>query len=559
LSSSATVPPASQATTPGRSFQAVLANASTEGSLEPRTVSYTAKTPLGQKAGDHAVDETAPAGLVALESGETDAVEGTRGEHWAATSDTTGAISSLATATTAATAGATATSTDVSVAVEASADGYFRQGIVGASVSDGGSVRSSIEDAGVPVASSGAVRVPGKQDRPKALTDLKDVSTQTTAGVAVVDQSRIPVVNLVSWQGSAHGGGSEASGNPAKSGAAESSAGTGGKPAASVDRASGASDGVADGAAGAVVLPSVAAGFEQGVLMQAPAEMVEAGLDVSTLSALSGNSELTSNANGGQATGKSVPKGAAAVGDSGGLSGADGVSSTKSATGGVGDTSSRAVANSTQTAQSLQGELSKPGTGGIVPRATENGAVQTPMQAVSHDGATAQRTVSGASDGAHTGKAQDLPASAHLADGDAVAASGINSAKLIQTMGETEMHVGMHSAEFGDISIRTSLSQQQMVTQISLDHNDLSQTISAHLSAVQAKLGEEYGLHASIEINNQGAPLSSGQGDSSQRGQQPFARSSPGKSVGSVELNESVSSVVALTSAGSGHGLDIRV
>jgi hypothetical protein len=558
LSSSATVPPASQATTSGRSFQAVLANASTEGSLEPRTVSYTAKAPLGQKAGDHAVDETAPAGLVALESGETDVVEGTRGEHWAATSDMTEAISSLATATTAATAGATATSTDVSVAVEVSADGYFRQGIVGASVSDGGSVRSSIEDAGVPVASSGAVRVPGKQDRPKALTDLKDVSTQTTAGVAVVDQSRVPVVNIVSWQGFAHGQGSEASGNPAKSGRTENSAGTGGKPAASVDRASGASNGVADGAAGAVVLPSVAAGVEQGVLMQAPTEVFEIGLDVSTLSALSGNSELTSSANGGQATGKSVPKGAPAVGDSGGLSAADGVSSTKSATGGVGD-ASRAVANSTQTAQSLQGELSKPGTGGIVPTATEKGAVQTPMQAVSHEGATAQRTASGTSDAAHAGKAQDLPASAHLADGDVVAASGINSAKLIQTMGETEMHVGMHSAEFGDISIRTSLSQQQMVTQISLDHNDLSQTISTHLSAVQTKLGEEYGLHASIEINNQGAPLSGGQGNSSQRDQQSFARCTGGKSVVSVELNESVSSVVALTSAGSGHGLDIRV
>jgi hypothetical protein len=98
-----------------------------------------------------------------------------------------------------------------------------------------------------------------------------------------------------------------------------------------------------------------------------------------------------------------------------------------------------------------------------------------------------------------------------------------------------------------------------MMAQISLDHNDLSQALSAHLSTMQVKLGEEYGLHASIEINNQGSPLSGGQGNSSQSDQQSYARSSRGKSAAPAALSESVSGVVALTSAGSGHGLDIRV
>jgi hypothetical protein len=157
------------------------------------------------------------------------------------------------------------------------------------------------------------------------------------------------------------------------------------------------------------------------------------------------------------------------------------------------------------------------------------------------------------------GKAQDLAASVYGGVDDAVPASGINSAKLVQTMGETEMRVGMHSVEFGDISIRTSLSQQQMVTQISLDHNDLSQAISSHLSTVQAKLGEEYGLHASIEINNQGTPLSGGQGNSQPRGRQQPGRSGSGVDAGPVELSESISSVVAATSVGRTHGLDITV
>jgi len=218
------------------------------------------------------------------------------------------------------------------------------------------------------------------------------------------------------------------------------------------------------------------------------------------------------------------------------------------------------AASDSQTVQSLQADA--PATG--ILRASENGPAQTTLQGVltpvgSHESATTQRTTTGSPDSAHAERAQDLPASAHLVAGEGTPASGINSAKLIQTMGQTEMHVGMHSVEFGDISIRTSLSQQQMVTQISLDHNDLSQAISSHLSTVQAKLGEEYGVRASIEINNQGAPLSGGQGNSQPRDQQSSGHYSSGARAGPAERSENVSSVVGLSSAGSGHGLDITV
>lgn len=106
------------------------------------------------------------------------------------------------------------------------------------------------------------------------------------------------------------------------------------------------------------------------------------------------------------------------------------------------------------------------------------------------------------------------------------ATSGINSARLIQSMNETEMRVGMHSSEFGDISIRTMVSQQQMQAQISVDHNELSSALSAHIPAMQAKLGNEYGLHASIEVSQNGASFTSGErGQSSQRDQKAFVPS----------------------------------
>ena len=84
----------------------------------------------------------------------------------------------------------------------------------------------------------------------------------------------------------------------------------------------------------------------------------------------------------------------------------------------------------------------------------------------------------------------------------------------------------MHSSEFGDISIRTMVSQQQVQAQISVDHNELSSALSAHIPAMQAKLGNEYGLHASIEVSQNGASFSSGErGQSSERDQKAFVPS----------------------------------
>jgi len=92
-------------------------------------------------------------------------------------------------------------------------------------------------------------------------------------------------------------------------------------------------------------------------------------------------------------------------------------------------------------------------------------------------------------------KAQDSAdaAAEQLERTGSAAAAGINSARLIQTMSESEMRVGMHSAEFGDISIRTSVSQQQLTAQISVDHSELGSAISAHLPSLQSKLGSEFG------------------------------------------------------------------
>lgn len=96
-------------------------------------------------------------------------------------------------------------------------------------------------------------------------------------------------------------------------------------------------------------------------------------------------------------------------------------------------------------------------------------------------------------------------------------AQGINAARVIQNMSESEMRVGMHSAEFGDISIRTSVSQLQMVAQISVDHSDLGKAISAHIPAMQEKLGGDLGVRATVEVGQSGMSFSSEGGSSQDR------------------------------------------
>jgi hypothetical protein len=137
---------------------------------------------------------------------------------------------------------------------------------------------------------------------------------------------------------------------------------------------------------------------------------------------------------------------------------------------------------------------------------------------------------------------------------------GINTARVIQNMSETEMRVGMHSAEFGDISIRTAISQQQMVAQISVDHTDLGKAISAHIPAMQEKLGGEFGIRAMVEVGQSGMSFSSEGGNSQDRQMKPGgAQGRPLAEASAETAQQSARETVQATAAGAGgYRLDIR-
>jgi hypothetical protein len=192
------------------------------------------------------------------------------------------------------------------------------------------------------------------------------------------------------------------------------------------------------------------------------------------------------------------------------------------------DGSSHATQNSGQPIQHSQTDTTQ-GTA-VAAKGMEIGASQvqaTVTHTVAHEPATTLRGAGGSENASRQSLQRGDQAPNELDGSDAPATSGINAAKLIHTMSETGMNVGMRSSEFGNISIRTSVSPQQMTAQISLDHDDLSQALSSHVSSVQSKLENDYGLHTVIEVNQQGAASSGESGNSASGEQKEFVRSTP--------------------------------
>ena len=112
---------------------------------------------------------------------------------------------------------------------------------------------------------------------------------------------------------------------------------------------------------------------------------------------------------------------------------------------------------------------------------------------------------------------------------DGAALPGIQTARVLQGMSQTEMRLGMHSEEFGPISISTSLSHQQLTAQISLEHDALGAALETHMAAIQEKLGAAYGVQARVEVRDTGMQFSSG-GNPQQAGGERQQRGGSGQS-----------------------------
>jgi hypothetical protein len=145
----------------------------------------------------------------------------------------------------------------------------------------------------------------------------------------------------------------------------------------------------------------------------------------------------------------------------------------------------------------------------------------------------------------------------------------INTAKLIQNMGQSEMRVGMRSSEFGNISISTSTVRDGVSAQISLDHGELAKTLAAHLPEMQARLGGNQSVDVRIDMNGARSGQGTGTTGGGSNGSTDDARGSRRQETNATSFQTGngftqsrFSSATATAAAGDGRvntRLDIRV
>ena len=141
----------------------------------------------------------------------------------------------------------------------------------------------------------------------------------------------------------------------------------------------------------------------------------------------------------------------------------------------------------------------------------------------------------------------------------------INTAKLIQSMGQSEMRVGMRSNEFGSISISTTATRDAISAQISLDHGELAKTLAAHLPEMQARLGGNQAMDVRIDMNGastgQGTgtsgSMANGSPDQSRSGRQQAGNAAASYSGNNVAEQQFSPAAAAMTTGYT--RLDIRV
>jgi len=87
--------------------------------------------------------------------------------------------------------------------------------------------------------------------------------------------------------------------------------------------------------------------------------------------------------------------------------------------------------------------------------------------------------------------------------------SPVQSAKLVERIGEAELRLGIRAGEFGSVDIRTSMVRNQFSAEISVERGELGRVMAAELPSLQSRLTEQGVPVASITVQNHSGSSSS--------------------------------------------------
>ena len=78
----------------------------------------------------------------------------------------------------------------------------------------------------------------------------------------------------------------------------------------------------------------------------------------------------------------------------------------------------------------------------------------------------------------------------------------IHSAKLVAQAAHSELRVGFHAGEFGNVDIRTSMVRSQLTAEISVEHGELRNLLAVELPHLQTKLADHPFTATNIALNS---------------------------------------------------------
>jgi len=110
----------------------------------------------------------------------------------------------------------------------------------------------------------------------------------------------------------------------------------------------------------------------------------------------------------------------------------------------------------------------------------------------------------------NTGAAHDaaLPVTAGL----------LQSVKLVEKLGQSELRVGLQVGDMGGVDIRTSMAHNQLTAEISVERPELGHLLEANLPSLQNRLSEHQFQTTNILLQNQMSGSFAGSGQRNQQG-----------------------------------------
>jgi flagellar hook-length control protein FliK len=135
----------------------------------------------------------------------------------------------------------------------------------------------------------------------------------------------------------------------------------------------------------------------------------------------------------------------------------------------------------------------------------------------------------------------------------------VNSAKLIERMGHTEMRVGIHAGELGSVDIRTAISKHQFTAEISVEKGDLGRALTSELPGLHSRLSEQRIPFPSVTIQE----YSNGSSSNLEQRQREDRRALQTNSGATGEVSQESSSTlldaIAASEADAGSGIDLHM